>query len=165
MVRSRRECTNTNTEQVTTNEQDQGYASSAVSRKAVLRKCKGRFRRHNFALCDELRKDAPSKSLNVHMSGYVNVNVKRYFGSRWCTIARYKERSFGMIWLKDYSDRGASKEPINPLDLVKDLSVSLMKCNPSDLGPMNSLWLSLVTLMNRLTWHSSVSLMNRDQSE
>ena len=69
--------------------------SSAVSRKAALRKCKGRFRRHNFALRDELRKDAPSKSLNVRLSGHVNVNVRRYFGGDGLPSLDIRERSLG----------------------------------------------------------------------
>lgn len=41
--------------------------SSVASTKVVLRKCNGRFRRHKFVFWYGLRKDAPSKSLNVHM--------------------------------------------------------------------------------------------------
>ena len=45
------------------------------------------LRRHNVTLSDELGEDVPSKSLNVQMSGHVNVMSEGILGGKWFTMA------------------------------------------------------------------------------
>ena len=74
----------------------------------------------------------PSKSLNVHKSGHVNVMLKGILGDVGLPWLDRRERAFTMMWLRtrinDYSDRGASNcKGTDQSTLVKDLSVPLMK--------------------------------------